>query len=173
MKNSLIKKIISFLLISCCIFSATSCRTKYDCFTCRDEGIIDCPNCHVKKCDYKVTSAYFIDFNRYCLNGYIYIGCDNCMMESYIDEKLCPTCDGDGYDKSGYRCKTCDGDRWVKVDCPKCNSDGYYKLTRHTDCENGYLGGTPCADKNCTLPNSTSKNDGYTYIDCPDCEKNN
>lgn len=153
---------LTCLILMSSFFFASCGGPTYDCVTCKDEGIIDCPSCHVMRCDNST-------FNHRCQNGKIYQRCGNCNGKSYVGTDLCSWCHGNGIWR-GDKCSICYGNGLVKVDCPKC-SYGYRETNEDCSfCENGYIGGSQCSDKSCTLPYSTSKNNGYTYIDCPDCE---
>ena len=170
----LITSIVCLGILLLC-FSCQNCKKdnneiKYNCITCFDCGVIDCPHCHVARCNYEV-------YDEYCLNGRIWELCDNCDGRSYIKKQLCSKCDGSGY-VIGTKCSTCNGSGLEKVDCRMCSSlkggKGYKQTYRRCKlCNEGYIGGSQCSDKCCTLPFSDSKfsNYGYTYIDCPDCEK--
>ena len=165
-----IKKFLSLIMICFVALTAFACESNpspnYDCGTCKDEGVIDCPKCHVKRCNYE---SYNKD--EYCEGGFLYRLCENCNGVSYIGKKRCDDCNGKGYDVFDKKCKNCNGSGLVKIDCPKCGIDGYYWVYRScSKCENGLIGGTQCSDKSCSLPYSDLINDGYTYIDCPDCE---
>ena len=153
-------------LISCISFMGCKGNTStygptYKCVTCKDKGTIDCPNCHVKRCTWKYS-------NEYCYKGYIFKVCTNCNGKHIIGKEICSKCNGKGYDSFGYKCKTCNGNRLVEVKCPKCQYDGYYNTWNACSlCEGGYIGGKQCSDGSCSMPYGA----GYTYIDCPDCEK--
>lgn len=161
-----IKKLLA-LGLSCLALGSSmffaSCET-YDCATCKDTGIIDCPNCHVLKCHYKPGD------DEYCYKGTLY--------------KECPRCDGNGgikkncscgvwyYDRylGMPTCTICRGRGYVTSKCVSCEGWGRIKLNRScSKCVNGYIGGEKCADKSCIVPDDTSKNNGYSYIICPDC----
>lgn len=161
------------------MFSMAGCKKnepKYNCSTCQGEGIIDCPNCHVKECNYRgKLSDSGVDI--WCEGGKIAQDCDNC-EEGYIGYKICSNCRGDGYDSSGYKCRQCSSG-YKKVDCPACEGGWMYLYYGFADCAlcdeyeiNGYSrflsGGEPCMQ--CKIPTSNSINNGYSYIDCPDCE---
>lgn len=161
-----IKKLLA-LGLSCLALGASmffaSCKT-YDCATCKDTGIIDCPNCHVQKCHY-VEGGYSCD------KGAFYRKCSKC-DGSGTTEQICWCVDW-YYDR--YRgkpnCTTCKGRGSYRRTCITCNGTGRIKLNTSScpKCVNGYIGGEKCADKSCIVPDDTSKNNGYSYIICPDC----
>ena len=136
--------------------SENDTNSTYNCSTCLDKGYVDCPNCHVTDCGY-------------CQDGVYYKRCTNCDGRSYSTTELCLKCYGDGYNSSGYKCFSCNGHGVVKIDCPSC-SNGIKVVYGCGYCDGtGYEGGTKCSDGSCSR--SVSKNNGYTYIDCPDCEE--
>ena len=159
-------------LISCTYFVGCKENTPaptYECSTCLDEGIIDCPNCHVKKCDYKSGS-------KWCKGGSLFTDCDNCNTKGYIGHTRCSNCGGDGYDSQGYKCRKCSSG-YLEVTCPSCRGMGGKILKDCPQCDvykvkDDYMslyGGEPC--QQCKIPYSTTINYGYSYIDCPDCEQ--
>lgn len=157
-----IKKLLSIGLTCFIIMSSVSfvaCGGRYNCATCEDRGIIDCPSCHVMRCS-----------ENFCQNGKIPTKCTYCDGKGYTIG-LCPICDGDGYDDALRKCVVCKGNRVERIDCDRCIA-GYYESREDCSfCEDGYIGGKKCSDPSCTVPSNIFENDGYTYIDCPDCER--
>ena len=163
MKNlqKLIAIALTCLTLSSSIF-IVGCKEKgpeYNCNTCQDEGVIDCPNCHVKRCNYK-------SGGEECRDGDIFSECDNCDGYGYIGLQRCSTCGGDGYDSRGYKCTKCSSG-YMKVDCPRCSNGMMNTYKSCPICSWGLVGGNECGY--CTVPYSTYINNGYSYIDCPDC----
>ena len=151
-------KVLFLLMVISVTMGVSACKDKeeapkYNCETCYDKGVIDCPNCHVKDCT-----------NTSCHNGIISYSCWRCL-------NFCDYCDGFGYIMAGSLylgdCTFCEAGR-VYEDCSECQNKRYFTKSC-SDCVDGYIGGKKCSDPNCSI--SYYKNEGYTYIDCPDCEK--
>ena len=156
-------KILIFLCVICC-FSGSACSKEAndDCTTCSNKGYIDCPNCHVKECNYTSGSLS-------CYDGTIRRTCSSCRG---IKFKYCDYCDGLGYIMAGSLylgdCTFCEAGK-IYSSCSLCQNKGYFVEGLCNQCIDGYIGGKKCSDPNCSI--SYYKNEGYTYIDCPDCEK--
>ena len=148
--------IILILLISGC-----KQAPKYNCQTCQDNGIIDCPECDIAWC-------------MWCEYGSIYKNCPNCNGQKTIGRETCPNCHGKVYNENGYKinCKKCYGLGWVGQDCPACTNGTVFD--RKCDICNGGIvraEGGPCQN-NCSAPKSGKSNKLWTnYIDCPDCDQ--
>ena len=167
----MLRKIISItticlLLVLSILFVACDEKSQYQCNTCCDEGVIDCPNCHVARCNYKGQSTS--GKLTYCDNGNLMFECSNCDGKSIIGTQRCSSCSGKGYFGT-IKCPKCNGKGRTNVICQLCDN-GYVHLSYCSHCVGGYIGGTKCST-GCTLPYSNKTNNGYTYIDCPDCEK--
>lgn len=157
--KTFIKKMILFLVASCCFFSITACgEQKPDiCMTCQGVGVIDCPNCHVKECTWSSGELR-------CSGGRLKRTC-SCGTR----EKLCEYCEGFGYLMAGSLylgdCTFCVGG-WIKSDCSICNGNGYIMEGSCPNCIDGYIGGKKCKGSRCYID---YRNEGYSYIFCPDC----
>lgn len=166
-----LQKIVGVVFLVVVSITAFACKPQYNCSTCSDKGVIDCPNCRVQECGY-VSYYHDPDDNQWkvysrCNDGEISQRCTNCWGEGDIGRKLCSACGGFGYNDYGRDCPKC-YNGWTYVDCPVCMG-GWKDGGDCSECEDGYVivKGPKC-DK-CEVDKEI--NDGWSYIDCPDCNQ--
>ena len=145
-----LRNMVSFLLISFMVLTFFGCESKpnkpkYNCETCSDTKIIECPDCDTIACTGCLGEGYRKDKCLLCFG--IRHRCYVCNGAGRIEGKDCKSCAGGFVNRS---CNNCD-EGYIKRDCGLCKE--------------GYVFKEDCVRGSHYIPHDT----GRYSIACPDC----